>query len=97
MSDKKPGEGLWFKAFCPEARCLSEEEVASLPPDVREAQEASGKDGLWLEFFCPDQSCLSEEEKSAPVPSVEKKNGNVWLKLFCPEGSCKISGPGDLP
>jgi len=54
---EKPG--TWLKVFCPEARCLTDEEVAALPAEQRQAMK--DKQGLWLEMFCPDESCLSPE------------------------------------
>ena len=101
MSPEKESmsQGKWLKVFCPEARCLSDEEVAALPQQLKDSREASGKDGLWLEIFCPDESCLTDAEKSGVLPQVEPKasGGGLWLKLFCPEGTCQLNDGSGLP
>lgn len=100
MSPEKQAmkQGQWLKVFCPEARCLSEQEVAALPDELKQSREATGKDGLWLEVFCPDGSCLGEAEKAGVVPMVEPKpGGGLWLKLFCPDGSCQLRQSSELP
>jgi hypothetical protein len=92
-------EGLWLKVFCPDARCLSEEEILDLPAEKREVAEASGKKGLWLEVFCPDEACLMEGERmSLPVEKVPSgSEKGVWLNLFCPEDHCVLEEGSDLP
>jgi hypothetical protein len=92
MSTDKP-EGKWLKVFCPDARCLSDAEVASLPEEKKKAM--ADKDGLWLDVFCPDGSCATGPEHFW-VP-VESSEGGVWLKTFCPDDSCVVSEPTDLP
>jgi len=86
MSEKP---GVWLKAFCPDARCLSEDEVAALPAEQREAMQ--DKEGLWLDLFCPDQSCLRPEETLVEVKPGKSPRGEqgFWLTLFCPEGACR--------
>ena len=96
---KEKKEGLWLKVFCPDARCLSEEEIVDLPSEKKEAAEASGKKGLWLEVFCPDDACLMEGERiSLPVEKAasETKKG-IWLNLFCPEERCVLEEGSALP
>jgi hypothetical protein len=92
------GEGLWLKVFCPDARCLSAEEIVNLPAEVRETAGSTGREGLWLEVFCPDQSCLAEEERVAlPVRTVSGgQEKGFWLKLFCPEEQCVLEEPTDV-
>ena len=102
MVEKKgPQEqGTWLKVFCPNARCLGEEEILDLPAEKRRAAESSGKEGLWLEVFCPDESCLTDEEKtSIPIltEATEKSKRGLWLNLFCPEDRCEITRGSDLP
>jgi hypothetical protein len=96
-SEKK--EGLWLKVFCPDARCLTEEEVVDLPQEKKDlAKEAGGK-GLWLEVFCPDESCLAEEEKAAAIPVKalrDKGKKGFWLNMFCPEDRCVVEQSTDL-
>jgi len=91
---EKPG--TWLKVFCPEARCLTDEEVASLPAEQRQAMK--DKQGLWLEMFCPDESCLSPEESGVEIKKGVKVRGEegVWLSLFCPEGLCQAKEGTDL-
>lgn len=100
MTENKEQQGIWLKVFCPEARCLSPEEVASLPGDKRQAAQETGKDGLRLEVFCPDQSCLPESEKvmvARPAsPDQPPGKAGFWLSLFCPEDQCQIGAGGDL-
>ncbi len=91
-------EGTWLKVFCPDARCLTEEEIVNLPGDKQKAARATGKEGLWLEVFCPEQACLKEEERmTVPVqdPSDKEKAG-VWLNIFCPDDRCVVEDPTDI-
>ena len=92
-------KGAWLKVFCPNARCLTEEEVLELPHEKRKVVEDSGKEGLWLDVFCPDETCLTDEEKvQIPVKIVsDKKKKGLWLRFFCPEGTCVIDEPTDIP
>jgi hypothetical protein len=101
MEEKeKKGEGTWLKVFCPNARCLSEEEILDLPLEKKKTAEAGGRRGLWLEVFCPDDACLTDAEKiGIPVVkgAVERGERGVWLNLFCPEDRCVIEKSTDLP
>ena len=97
--DKGRQDGVWLKAFCPNARCLSEEEVLSLPPETRnKVKEGEEDKGLWLEVFCPNEACLTEEEKRVPLVKVVKKHKGkgFWLNLFCPDEQCVLKEPTDL-
>jgi hypothetical protein len=91
-------EGTWLKVFCPDARCLTDEEVMNLPHDKQKAAQDTGKDGLWLEVFCPDSACLREEEHmTLPVQNADDKDKpGVWLNIFCPEDRCVIDDPTDI-
>ena len=93
MADKT---GSWLKVFCPDARCLTEEEVAALPEEQRRA--AADKEGLWLDLFCPDESCLREGDYGFVAQKGKDKTGQpgLWLNLFCPDGSCLYKGGSDL-
>jgi hypothetical protein len=102
MDEKKESQkvkGAWLKVFCPNARCLTEEEILELPQEKRQAAEESGKEGLWLDVFCPDETCLTDEERvHLPVQIVSDKKGKgLWLRFFCPEGTCVIEEPTDIP
>ena len=92
-------QGAWLKLFCPNARCLTEEEILALPPEKVGEAEKSGVKGLWLEIFCPDESCLAEDERiQMPVKkgSHHKEEG-YWLNLFCPDKRCIIDEDTSLP
>lgn len=93
------GKGAWLKVFCPEARCLTEAEIVSIPAEERKEAESGAEKGLWLEVFCPDGACLKEEERiDLPLrPSAEKEERGAWLRLFCPEGRCLIEDETDIP
>jgi|GEM_PF-2581916 len=78
MDADEKKEGLWLKVFCPDARCLTEEEVLDLPAEKKKAAEDSGKKGLWLEVFCPDDQCLMEEER-VKLPVEQKGPGNTSI------------------
>ena len=95
MSADKP-KGTWLKIFCPDTRCLSDSEVASLPENKNEAM--SDKEGLWLEVFCPDGACATGPEHFWAADKAQGKDGEgVWLKTFCPDGACVIEEDTDLP
>lgn len=98
-AENKAPQGAWLKVFCPDARCLSPEEVADLPQAQQQAAQASGKEGLWLEVFCPDGACLTDAEKGAAAAahSVAKADEGIWVNLFCPEGACLIDEESRLP
>lgn len=88
-----------FKFFLPEARILTQEEVAALPAEKKTAASAGGKEGLWIEIHCPDASCL-DDKGHISIPAAGSKPGKergTWLNLFCPEGQCEISESTDLP
>jgi hypothetical protein len=91
-------EGLWLKVFCPDARCLTEEEVVKLPDDKQKAAQATGKEGLWLEVFCPENACLREEERmTLPVQRADDKDKpGVWLNIFCPDDRCVVDDSTDI-
>lgn len=98
--EKQPQvKGAWLNVFCPEARCLSEEEVAALPPEFSQAPGVKDTEGLWLKVFCPDEACLTEGETSKPVFKLERSEGQkgLWLSLFCPDDACQIDEGSDLP
>ena len=46
--------GLWLEVFCPEDRCLREEERIQL---VDFCENSGEKHDAWLEAFCPEGSC----------------------------------------
>ena len=96
---KGKDSGGWLKVFCPEVRCLSEEEILNLPEDDRKKAEAGGKQGVWLAVFCPDQACVIDESRVALRigGEVKKEDKGFWLNLFCPEDRCLADGPTDLP
>jgi hypothetical protein len=88
-----------FTFYFPDARVLSEAEIAALPAEKKQSVEADAKKGVWLEVFCPDASCVREDGRiSIPAEGIEsaEKKG-VWLNLFCPEGSCELREGTDLP
>jgi hypothetical protein len=88
--------GRWLKVFCPEARCLTDEEVAALPEEQRRA--TADKEGLWLDLFCPDESCLKEGDYGFVARPGQDKSGQagMWLELFCPDSSCLHEEGTDL-
>jgi hypothetical protein len=85
-------KGTWLKVFCPDARCLSEAEVASLPEEKRRATHS--KEGLWMEVFCPDGACSTGPEH---FWAREEAEGGTWLKTFCPDDACVVEQGSDLP
>ncbi len=97
-NQSSPREGMWLKVFCPDARCLRDEEVVNLPDDKQRAAQATGKEGLWLEVFCPEQACLKDEERmTVPVQDAsDKDKPGVWLNIFCPDDRCVIDDPTDI-
>ena len=46
--------GAWLDTFCPEDRCLLEEERVKL---VDFCEDSAEMHDLWLDFFCPRGSC----------------------------------------
>ncbi len=99
MEGDKANSGTWLKVFCPDARCLTPEEVVALPKDKQDAAQAAGGQGLWLEVFCPDGACLTPEEKpdKPTAPQAVQNSQGLWLNLFCPGGACVIEDEGKLP
>lgn len=96
MSETSVGK---FTFFFPGARLLSQEEVASLPPEKKQAGEASSQPGVWIEIDCPEGTCV-DENGMIQIPAEGAQAGGqkgFWLNLFCPEGSCKIKEMTDLP
>jgi hypothetical protein len=95
MSGENNSQGAWLKVFCPNARCLTDEEVASLPPEKLKSAEGKSGKGLWLEIFCPEGTCDIGPQNFWTVEETRDPSGDkgLWLKLFCPEGSCEISEP----
>jgi hypothetical protein len=94
---EKAGGDLWLKVFCPDARCLSEAEVESLPKEKRDLAETG--EGIWLEMPVP-KGASSEEGGSVSIPvrgvTPEGKKG-FWLKLFCPDDQCVMDESTDVP
>ena len=89
-------QGAWLKVFCPDARCLSEAEVESLPKAQKEAM--ADKEGLWMEVFCPDGACATGPEHFwSPAESGESDGKGAWLKAFCPDDACLVEENTDLP
>lgn len=86
-----------LKVFIEDARLMSGDEQAVLPPDKREA--ASGKSGLWIEVPCPEGACSLKNNKiTLPAGGVApKETKGIWLSLFCPENQCMIAQSTDLP
>lgn len=97
MSDDKNRQGSWLKVFCPNARCLSDSEIAGLPPEKLKAAQTDSKEGLWMEVFCPEGTCETGPQKFWTVEETSDQSGGkgLWLKLFCPENACEISEPSE--
>lgn len=95
----KRDSGSRFTFFFPEARVLSNAEVAGLPLEKKQAAEKAGQRGIWLEIDCPDQSCISADGMiSVPAAGAEdKENKGVWLNVFCPNNSCELHENTSLP
>ena len=55
--------GLWLELFCPEDRCLREEERIKL---VDFCEYSGKKHDAWLEAFCPEDSCEIFETTDLP-------------------------------
>lgn len=88
-----------FTFFFPDARVLSEAEIAALPAEKKQAIATDQKMGVWLEIHCPDASCVRDDGRiSIPAAGIEStENKGVWLNLFCPEGSCELEEGSSLP
>ena len=91
--------GSRFTFYFPEARVLSNAEVAGLSAEKKQAAESTGKRGIWLEIDCPDQSCVNSDGnvtiQAAGTDAPEKKG--VWLNVFCPNDSCELHESTALP
>jgi hypothetical protein len=55
--------GAWLEVFCPEDRCLREEERIAL---VNFCEDAGEKKNLWSDVFCPESSCEIFEASQIP-------------------------------
>ena len=99
MEEKKGEQNLWLKVFCPNARCLTDQEVAALPEEKRKMAESEGSKGIWLAVRRERETNRSEQT-GVPLPvravAGEDKKG-FWLKLFCPEDQRILEQPTDLP
>ena len=88
-----------FTFFLPDARVLSEAEIATLQSAKDQATGTDKREGVWLEIHCPDGSCVRDDGRitipAIGTGSTEKKG--TWLNLFCPEGSCELIESTDLP
>ena len=88
-----------FTFFFPDARVLSEAEIAAIPTEKKQAADTDKKEGVWLEIYCPDASCVRDDGQiTIPAVGTEpaEKEG-IWLNIFCPEGSCELNEVTDLP
>ncbi|MFO7556632.1 MAG: hypothetical protein R6W88_15635 [Desulfobacterales bacterium] len=64
FSDKDcTDRGVWLEVFCPEDRCLREEERIEL---VEFCKDSGKKHDLWLEVFCPKGICEIFEGSQLP-------------------------------
>jgi hypothetical protein len=95
MEQKK--QDRWLKVFCPNARCLTEEEVAALPEEKRKLAETAGDKGLWLAVEWDPESDSHERKTSAKSGSAGGQEEGFWLNLFCPDDRCEVDEPSDLP
>jgi hypothetical protein len=99
MEEKKKEQDLWLKVFCPNTRCLTDQEVAALPEEKRKLAETEGGKGIWLAVkgrLGTDRS----GQTGVPIPvraAAEEDQKGFWLKLFCPEDECVLDQPTDLP
>ncbi|MCP4575335.1 MAG: hypothetical protein GY846_03500 [Deltaproteobacteria bacterium] len=95
---KQEEKGLYFKAFLPDARILSKEEIDMLTDEKTAAVKSDGAKGIWVEVFCPEGSCSKKRDRIT-IPAkgftTEEKKG-VWLNLFCSEDQCMVEDPTDL-
>ncbi len=86
------------RIFCPYARSLSQEELSSIPADLRQRAEA-GDEGVWLEVRCPQEKCLvGDHEVKIEIRGIEdSEREGLWHKVFCPEEICLAESATDLP
>jgi hypothetical protein len=96
---KKAVKNDRLKVFLPNARLLTEEEIAGLPAEKRGAVKVAGGDGLWIEVDCPEGSCSIDGSKiTIPAGGVTPgESKGIWLNLFCPEDQCELEQSTDLP
>jgi hypothetical protein len=55
--------GLWLEAFCPEDRCLREEERIQIVDFCADSEEHHD---LWQSAFCPEKNCEIFEASALP-------------------------------
>ena len=55
--------GVWLETFCPQDRCLHEEERVKL---VDFCEDPAETQDLWLDLFCPRGSCEIFEASQLP-------------------------------
>ena len=63
-----------FTFFFPDARVLSDPEIAALLADKKQAADTDQRKGVWLEVFCPDASCVSDDGRIT-LPAVGTQSG----------------------
>jgi len=64
VSDKDcTDRGVWLEIFCPDDRCLREEERIEL---VEFCKDSGKKHDLWLKVFCPKGFCEIFEGSRLP-------------------------------
>lgn len=92
-------EGDRLRVFATNARCLSQDEISTLPLDARSSAEALGLGGTWLEVQCPEEACITGRDTiTLSVKGAGKREeAGIWLRLFCPDKSCVITEPSNLP
>jgi hypothetical protein len=67
MEEKKKEQDLWLKVFCPNTRCLTDQEVAALPEEKRKlAETEEDQKGFWLKLFCPEDECVLDQPTDLP-------------------------------
>ena len=99
MQVKEREQDLWLKVFCPNARCLTDQEVAALPEEKRKMAEAEGGKGIWLAVK-RERSTNPSGQPGVPLPiraATEEEKKGFWLKLFCPEDQCILERLRVLP
>lgn len=90
--------GTCFKAFLPDVRILSKEEINILPDEKKAAVKSGAAKGIWVEVSCPEGSCSKKRDRIT-IPAkgfVSEEKKGVWLNLFCPEDQCMVEDPTDL-
>ena len=94
MSDNR---SFRFRFFLPNARLLSDDEIANLPPEKTQWLKARDKSGLWLEIACLDSSCIDEHGNITVPTEAGSEQEGLFVSLFCPQGSCEIEQSTDVP